>query len=335
MATFTYRDVHLVLGENDPIFSSNIIDALVPRGIRDAAVCRSAESLRGALAQPIDLLLCDVDLPGLDFCALAQDIRFGRIGANPFTVLIATARPSTATDLGKVFASGVDYIVLKPMTADLVIRRLDAFTRARKPFVVTDDFIGPSRRSKRRNDGSDDDVTPVPNTLRVKVLHNNRVALMPKLMEIGQQRMGKKKNETQVKAVSRLTQRLFKLREQPAYRDNLTEWKQVLALLAEKSDIVVAAHKGLASTDHAAEIAQRIATLARRWVDAGARPPDVEVMLIMQLSDALAAGIAHAENEAEMALQISAMVDVFLGKEAAAGRSDTSEGTADVSGADV
>ena len=307
----------MVLGEADPMFSSNVIDALVPRGIRDAVVCRSSEALRAALAQPVDLLLCDVDLPGLDFCALAQDIRFGRLGSHPFTVLIATARPSTPTDLGKVFASGVDYIVLKPMTADLVVRRVDGFTRARKPFVVTEDFIGPSRRAKRRNDGSDDDVTPVPNTLRVKVLHNDRVALMPRLVEIGLQRMGKKRAETQIKAIGRLTQRMYKMHQLPPYRDNMADWYVVLNLLAEKSDAVVAAHKG-ADADHAAEIAARIGVLARRWVGAKTRPPDVEVMLIAQLSDALAGAFANAADVPEIARQIAAMVDGFLTKDAEA-----------------
>ena len=177
-----------------------------------------------ALAQPVDLLLCDVDLPGLDFCAMAQDIRHGRLGNNPFTVLIATARPSTMIDLGKVFVLGIDYIVIKPMTADLVVRRVDGFTKNRKPFVVTEDFIGPNRRTKRRNDGSDDDITPVPNTLRVKVLHNDRVALMPKLLEAGLERLGKKKAEVQVKAIGRLTRRLYQLHQLPAYRDDMAEW---------------------------------------------------------------------------------------------------------------
>ena len=322
MATFTYRDVHMVLGEPDAIFSGNIIDALKPRGIRDPAVCRSAESLKGALANHVDLLLCDVDLPGLDFCGLAQDIRHARLGVNPFTVLIATARPSTSTDLGKVFASGIDYIVLKPMTADLVVRRVDGFTRGRKPFVVTEDFIGPSRRTKRRNDGSDDDLTPVPNTLRVKVLHNDRVALMPKLMEIGYQRLGKKKEETQVKSIARLTQRLYKLHEQPPYLDNMGEWRRVLLLLAEKSDLVVNAHKGVATTDHAAEIAARIALLSRRWADSKTRPPDIEVMLIAQLSDALAGAFAKAEDVPEIARQIAAVVDNFLTKEGGEGEED-------------
>jgi DNA-binding response OmpR family regulator len=314
LATFTYRDVRMVMGDPDTIFSGNVIDALKPRGLREPAVCRNVESLRSALGHTVDLLVCDVDLPGLDFCALAQDIRHGRLGINPFTVLIATARPSTGTDLGRVFSSGIDYIVLKPMTADLVVRRVDGFTRSRKPFVVTDDFIGPSRRTKRRNDGSDDDLTPVPNTLRVKVLHNDRVALMPKLMEIGMKRLGKKKEETQIKAIGRLTHRLGLLQEQPAYRDNMGEWRNLLSLLGEKSDSVVALHKG-AQTDHAAEIAVRIGKLARRWSDAKARPPEIEVMLMAQLAEALAGAFAQSDDIPDIARQIAAMVDGFLDKD--------------------
>src|SRR5579871_3730200 len=108
----------MVVAEQDTVFAGNILDALHTRGIREPAICRSAEALANAISASPDLVLCDVDLPGLDFCTMAQEIRQGRASRNPFAVLIATARPSTGTDLARVMRSGIDYIVLKPMTAD-------------------------------------------------------------------------------------------------------------------------------------------------------------------------------------------------------------------------
>lgn len=313
----------MVVAESDAVFAGNVIDALSTRGIREPAICRSAEALRSALTGAPDLVLCDVDLPGLDICAIAQDIRFGRLGRNPFAVLIATARPSTGTDLNKVMQSGIDYIVLKPMTADQVLRRVDGFTRSRKPFVVTEDFIGPSRRTKRRNDGSDDDMTPVPNTLRIKVLHNDRLSLLSKVLEVGLQRMGKKKSETQVKSVSRLTRRIVDLHKQATVAGtglSQAEWRRAVTVLVGKSEAVVAEHKGSSATDHVGEIAARIHQLARRWVEHADRPPSVEMILITQLSDALLGANAQDKDVPEIAREIAAVVDNFLAKDASAAR---------------
>jgi DNA-binding response OmpR family regulator len=318
LATFTYKDVRMVLAESDSVFSGNIIDAMSTRGVRDPAICRSAEALRTAIANaPIDLIMCDVDLPGLDFGVMAQDIRHGRLGKNPFAILIATARPSTGTDLGRVMKSGIDYIVLKPMTADQVVRRLDGFTRGRKPFVVTESFIGPNRRALRRNDGSDDDLTAVPNTLRVKVVFNHRLSLLGQLMNVGTSRLTKKKSETRLRTVTRLSRRLIDLHKQaslagPAVASG--EWRKTLALLVEKTDEITSEHKGDSATDHIAEIGARIGQLARRWTDATERPPVVEVVLVAQLADALSGAYAQNEDVPDIAREIAAVVDSFLAK---------------------
>jgi DNA-binding response OmpR family regulator len=315
----------LVVAEPDAVFAGNIIDALSVRGIREPAMCRSTESLKGALAGSYDLLICDIDLPGLDIGTLAQDIRHGRLGKNPFAVLMATARPSTSHDLGRIMQSGIDYVVLKPMTADQVLRRIDGFTRTRKPFVVTETFIGPSRRARRRDDGSDDDLTPVPNTLRIKVRHNDRLALMQKVMEVGLSRMGQKKSETQVKAVSRLTRRLVELQKQATVAGtglSTAEWRRALNVLLEKSDAVVAEHKGSSATDHVGEIAVRINQLAKRWAEGGERPPAVEMVLVTQLSDALIGAIAQKEDIPDIAREIAAVVDNFLARDESGAEAD-------------
>jgi len=313
--TFTYRDVRMVLAEPDQVFAANVIDALGTRGIRDPVVCRNAGALSGAMTAPIDLLLCDIDLPGLDFPATVQDIRHGRLGTSPFAIVIATARPSTTNDLPRILASGIDYIVLKPMPADQVMRRVDGFTRGRKPFVVTADFIGPSRRARRRNDGSDDEVTLVPNTLRVKVLFNDRIHLMGKLIEIGHARLGKKKSETRLKSVPRMVRRLIELRQRQMDAPRGSDWLRATALLADKSEEVVSDHKGKAATGHVGEIAARIGQIARRWSDSGERPSEVEVALIAQLADALLGATVADGDVPDIAREIAAMVDRFLARD--------------------
>ena len=317
VATFTYKDVRMVVGELDAVFATNIVDALHSRGLREPAMCRSAVTLASALDNAPDLIVCDIDLPGLDFCAMAQDIRHGRLGRNPFAVLIATARPSTTSDLTPVMRSGIDYIMLKPTTADQVLRRVDGFTRARKPFAVTDTFVGPNRRTIRRNDGSEDDLMAVPNTLRLKVRHNDRLSLVNKVIEVGQRRMEARKSQTKVKSVARLTRRLCDLHRHGALADGLAygEWSRTLIALMEKSAEVVTEHRGLAATGHVGEIADCVLQLARRWSEFSCRPPAVEVVLARRLSDALLGALVEDRDVPGIAREIAAVVDNFLGKE--------------------
>lgn len=311
MPVFTYKGAQMVLGEPDPLLSRNISDALGARGLKDLAICRDAESLRQAMVPMVDVVMCDVDLPGMDFCETAQEIRKSRAGGNPFTVLIATARPSAVADVGKVIKSGIADFLIKPMTADLVMRRVGAFAEGRKPFVVTDSYIGPSRRTQRREDGSDDDLIQVPNTLRSRVIDNTRLAQLREILDAALNDVENKKIETRLKSVVRLTQRL---EHQLADHGRAGDLRRTLDLLAEKAGEVVREHANSA-VPHIAELAARIAKLARRAATAPGRPGQVEVSLLSKLSDALVSSFTASAAAQEIAGQISGMVDRFLGPE--------------------
>ncbi len=308
MPMFSYRDAQMVLGEPDPTLSRNISDALGARGLKDLAVCRDADSLRQAMAPMVDVVMCDVDLPGIDFCETAQEIRHSVMGSNPFTLLIATARPSAAADVSRVIKSGIDDFLIKPMTADLVMRRMGAFTEGRKPFVVTNAYIGPSRRAKRREDGSDDELIDVPNTLRSKVVDNARLEQLRQILEAALNDVANKKTETRLKAIDRLTQRL---QNQQAEHSRVGELRRTLDLLAEKADEVVQDHDESAMP-HIAEIASRIAKLAHRISEGSGRPGHVELSLLLKLSAALMASFTASAASQEIAGQISGMVDKYL-----------------------
>ena len=65
--------------------------------------------------------------------------------------------------------SGADVLVAAPISPSLILDRIDALVHARKPFVVTTDYIGPDRRFMDDR-GSDLELVDVPNSLRAKAL---------------------------------------------------------------------------------------------------------------------------------------------------------------------
>ncbi len=75
-------------------------DALFREGVREIIICKDALHLRTALNQEIiDLLICDVTLPGLNLPQLMQDVRQRRIGRNPFMAVMAMLPEASLEDV--------------------------------------------------------------------------------------------------------------------------------------------------------------------------------------------------------------------------------------------
>jgi len=311
MTAHLYQEVQVVLGDRDEPFSREVSSAFFMRGLRDFAVCRDADELREAVTPVVDVVLYDVDLPGIDSCAVTQDIRQERLGSNPFAVLIAMARPSSEADLARVIKCGVDDFQSKPMEADHVVRRVDFFARKRDPFVITQSYVGPSRRELRREDGSDDDLAEVPNTLRAKIVEGLHFAEIQRRLDEGRAKAEEKKAGASLRIMARLTQRLVLLR---AELDKAGDVARTLRQIAEKSDEVVAEHDGSKATGHIAAIAARVGRLARQAADNPNRSRGVEIRLLAELSDAAVGAYATAAGSAEIAQEITAVVDRYLAR---------------------
>jgi len=311
MGAQTYREVQVVLGDREGQFSRDVSAALFTLGVRDLAICHDADELRGSVTPVVDLVLCDVDLPGIDFGVVSQDIRHERLGGNPFMVLIAMARPSSEADLKRIIKSGVDAFLSRPMEAGDVMRQIGGFTKGRKPFVVTQGYVGPSRRDTRREDGSDDDLMEVPNTLRAKIIEGLRFAEIQRQLEEGRTDVKRKKAGASLRTMARLTQRLVLQQAERAKADAVV---RTLRQVAEKSDEIVNEHDGVSVTGHIAAIAARVGRLARRAADDPGRSHGVEISLLAQLSDAAVGAYASATGSVDIAREIAAVVDGFLAR---------------------
>lgn len=306
-----YRGVQMVLGDPDPGFSRTVSAAFFARGLRDLAVCSDIEQLRKAVNAAVDVVLCDVGFPQTDFCTISQDIRHGRIGTNPFTVLVAMTGPATQADVSRYLKSGVDDLIFKPAEAEVVVSRIGAFARRRNPFVVTAAYIGPTRRDTRRDDGSDDEVIEVPNTLRAKIVQATHGADLKSLVETGLNGLNEKKAQSGLRVICRLARRVVDQQPDPA---KAGEARRTLATLATKADELALEHRTSATTRHVAAIAERMARLARRGANAPAQPSAVEVNLLLQLSDAVLAAFVSTGRDAGIVPEIVAVVEEYLAR---------------------
>jgi len=122
---------------------------------------------RNFLVNEPDLVISDTKLPDGDLCNFIYGLRHHSVGGNPFIPVLALTADPTAELVRKVVNSGADDLLTKPLSANQLMERIDTLIEARKPFVVTSDYIGPTRR-KPSNRESNVPLLEVPNTLRDK-----------------------------------------------------------------------------------------------------------------------------------------------------------------------
>ncbi len=314
----SFHDAHMVLGEADNLMSRNICAVLFGRGLRDVAICRDASALHSALAPAIvDVLMFDASLPGVDLRETTQNIRHSRIGANPFAVIIATAEPRGSEGVQGALGAGIDDFLVRPMPADLVMRRINAFTRGRKLFAVTESYIGPDRRREMRLVEEAGELIEVPNTLRSKVVDGLGSDQVRRLVRDAKADVEERKVRSRYAAIVRLTRNILacydgKGAEQELLRD--------LARLIERADDLVRNHRDT-EYDHVAEIAGSIATLGRRIALTPLDPGKIELRLLANLADAVYQARTAADEATQVAREIAQAVFNYIAKhDAARGR---------------
>jgi len=168
MAEYTFDNVNLLICDANGFIRSALragLNSLGFRQVRDTG--KYNEIVKAVEANSVDVLVCDESMPGGDLSTLVRRIRNHEIGDNPFIVAIFITDTPTQKMISKVINSGVDDILLKPISTKTVHNRIMHLVGSRKPFVVTSSYIGPDRHKSPQED-SKVPLIDVPNPLRIK-----------------------------------------------------------------------------------------------------------------------------------------------------------------------
>ncbi|CCQ72592.1 response regulator transcription factor [Magnetospira sp. QH-2] len=99
---------------------------------------------------------------------MVKKLRLAALSSNPYAVVLALmANPSSEEVMAWVNA-GVDDLVAHPVSPKVLLDRLSIQVEARRPFVVTSEYLGPERRNRQRPGVSIEQIA-VPNTFGEKV----------------------------------------------------------------------------------------------------------------------------------------------------------------------
>ncbi|WP_417795032.1 response regulator [Terasakiella pusilla] len=121
-----------------------------------------------------ELLIAETNLPDGDFSEFVNDLRHHKIGNNPFLVVSALAENPTPELVKKVIQAGADDLLSKPFDVATLMRRVGRLIHQRKPFVVTGDYVGPTRQAKSQKEANAEQFVP-PNTLKARALNEGSV----------------------------------------------------------------------------------------------------------------------------------------------------------------
>lgn len=117
--------MRVLIIEDEPELARHITRALIRYGHCASARHDGASGLRAALDDPPDLVVLDLNLPGLHGSAVLQQLREAQ---SPARVIILTARGSVE-DRVKGLKSGADDYLAKPFSMDELAARVDALGR--------------------------------------------------------------------------------------------------------------------------------------------------------------------------------------------------------------
>lgn len=229
---------------------------------------------REAARSGLDVLILSLDEEPDELCRFAAALRRGKAGRNPFLVMIAMIGAAPADRTAALLDAGFDDILVKTYALEAAIDRLSRFLAARKPFVVTADYVGPDRRARARGDGDEPVLFDAPNPVRLRAVGCADDAMMHAAIREGAEALSRRKLQRNAQRVAALAtglrDALLRLAEAPpeiavAVQDSGHCLESVLALLEDSAPRL----GGHARAEDARTLCESLTATCRRMLMSG------------------------------------------------------------------
>jgi len=308
-ATPRYDRLRMVVGESNSANSSAIKDSLFTRGIRQVVTCNATDRLFEALDNEIvDLLLYDYDLLGNDFVDVMQGIRRKARGKNPFVIIVATVKDSAVETVRRLISAGVDDLIRKPVSVDRLFESFGNFSQKRKPFIVSYDYVGPTRRIGRRGDEYAGQLIRVPNTLRSRALEGVSDIDLQRMVDSAVASLDDKQLESCGIEIDILAKRVS---EAYGVATNTHEDEQDIKGALHRVEVVAddlrKRAKGTPS-ERVSDLATMLLAITQRILKSPAGRAAVEVQLLSKLANAIRRALLVERNSVEVMQEIATTV---------------------------
>ncbi len=148
MQNSSYAEANVLLFDQTIPVLSQTMSVLHALGFKSFADVHELKAARQVLAnQRLEIVILALESADCGVLKLVEDIRKQRCGQDPFIPILLTAWDARLKSVQLVIDSGADDLLLHPFSITQMRERIEALVTARKPFVVSEDYFGPDRRS--------------------------------------------------------------------------------------------------------------------------------------------------------------------------------------------
>lgn len=310
LSAMGFDEVSVLLAEpSDPV-RSMIRSALQDIGIRNIRFSKDCLDFRKLWVETVpDLAIVDVNLPEGDITNLINQVRHNWIGSNPFVPVICTTWEANRDAVRKVIESGADELLAKPISVQQLAERIRILIRARKPFVVTSDYIGPDRRKAEDRDAKVP-LTEVPNVLAAKATGSDDLSEIQRKIDDAVKVINEHKMERlsfrgamQVKLI---TEAYAKGQIDEEIEENLTDLLDASRDLSRRMEGT--------EFEHISDLAQTLVRVATSVLNNWRDPPSKDLKLLSPVSQAIQTAFHPDRQKAALAADISSAIDVYKSK---------------------
>jgi DNA-binding response OmpR family regulator len=303
MADINYEDTRLVIADRGGQIREEIRNIMRHEGFRDIDLVDSLAAVKEVVANDqVDLLITDHELPGGDTDKLIHQIRHHEIGSNPFIVIICLAQNPEKEDIMRIIDSGADDLVLKPITAGKLVKRVEFLTKQRKDFVVTASYIGPTRRSGGDREGAIKiPEFEVPNPVKQRALGQPIGSSFQKEIDKFSSIINEQKVERNAFQISFLVERIM-----PLYKDGIatTDTKKALDRLKYVTEDLSRRLKD-SKYDHVSELCNTLLGVVSKICKKPKQPEPKDLKLLPNLAQAIDTAFAADGDDTSIARSIA------------------------------
>jgi two-component system chemotaxis response regulator CheY len=148
---YQFQNITVLIVDSQPAIVDLIKEVLKMFGVKDILTCTDGKSgLKTFRGRKPDLLIVDWDLKNISGIEFTKAVRHDQ--ANPYVPIIFTTSLSSVKRVSAARDSGITEFLRKPFTAEALYKRIEAIVEKPRPFVQSDEFVGPDRRRKTDKD---------------------------------------------------------------------------------------------------------------------------------------------------------------------------------------
>ncbi|WP_334128336.1 response regulator [Sneathiella sp.] len=241
MADPRFRPATVLLFDPEPSMRQSIRSALLNIGFGAViAAGDEADFVRKLEEESFDLVLAETASSKADTQHIIRDLRHSKVGQDPFVNVVLSIWNTGPEVVRDVINAGADDLILRPMSRAQIFARLRHLVNARKPFIVTADYIGPDRRASISKPSTAPTLI-VPNSLRAKVEDMPELAATPEAIRLALNAVNERKIAIYSEQVMRLSSAVILLSEMSG---STSERKEVVTVMRTRNLALMEAVKG-------------------------------------------------------------------------------------------